>query len=331
MKRLSEFTFAILCYNHSDYIVIHLESIKYQILTYGKGIKCNLIITDDHSRDDSVKKIERWLLLNQEIFNSILILKNPINRGTCYCTKVILKNLNTQYFKLTAGDDFYSSSNIFDFVNKEPHFDLLSGLPLRMKNEKIYLSKFEIICYLASEHIYKTSSLIKRLSNVSIINAPNLFYAGPLVKKTEVQSILDDFDVTEDLPLQIAIAENKPKAKLISKKTPIVIYRRTDQSTYLVVNDRFTKDQIKAFDLLLEIQRKQKNYLLYLLLIIRKFLFSRKNRFLKIFVNPTYYIFLLKSIFYFPKIILDLNGINNSILKEQAHFNELKKLIKGFD
>lgn len=330
MKKLSEFTFAVLCYNHSDYILTHLESIKYQISNHGEGRKCNLIITDDNSKDDSLSKIEKWISFNQEIFNSIQIFKNETNYGTCYCTKTILENLNSKYFKLTAGDDFYTSNNIFKFIETEPEFDLLSGLPLRLQDEKIYISKFEIINYLISDQIYKRTLLIDRLSNISIINAPNLFYSVQLAKNFKINSILNNFDVTEDLPLQISIARHEPLAKLISKHTPIVIYRRTNQSTYLVANERFNKDQIMAFNLLLQIQKEKRNNLLYALLLIRKLLFKINNRFLKIFANPAYYIYVLKSIFYLPTIFRALSKLEYSISDQQTHFDKLKEAIKHY-
>ena len=44
---IKEFTFCVLAYNHSQFILDHLESIKFQVLNYGKNIECSLIINDE--------------------------------------------------------------------------------------------------------------------------------------------------------------------------------------------------------------------------------------------------------------------------------------------
>ena len=42
MKITEKFTFCVLAYNHSQFIVEHLESIKLQVLNYGKNIDCSI-------------------------------------------------------------------------------------------------------------------------------------------------------------------------------------------------------------------------------------------------------------------------------------------------
>ena len=44
---MKSFAFLVLAYNHELFIIDHLESIKFQILTYGKGLEIDLIINDD--------------------------------------------------------------------------------------------------------------------------------------------------------------------------------------------------------------------------------------------------------------------------------------------
>ena len=276
MSKVKDFTFCVLSYNHSKYILTHLESIKYQVITFGEGINCHLIITEDSSTDNTLSLIKDWISRNQSIFISINLIVNSVNQGTCNCTKRILQSLKTNSFKLTAGDDYYSKNNIFEFFSSFSDFDLLSGLPLRMTNEKVYYSFFEVINYLLSNYIYNKNTLIDRLSNVSIINAPNLFYSGDIVKKPEVYEILESFDVVEDLPLQISIAQHKKNSKLISTLIPLVIYRRTTNSTYIIENKRFNDDQINAFNLLININSRLRNYFNVFIVKLRKKTFLQK-------------------------------------------------------
>lgn len=322
MSKVKDFTFCVLSYNHSKYILTHLESIKYQVIAFGEGINCHLIITEDHSSDNTLLLIKNWLDRNQHIFISVNLVKNPVNQGTCYCTIKILESLKTNYFKLTAGDDYYSKNNIFQFVSNEPEFDILSGLPIRLNNERIYYSFFEIFNYLLSNYIYSRNTLLDRLSNVSIINAPNLFYSRHLVKKPEVYEILNSFDVVEDLPLQISIAENNKTSNLTSTLIPVVIYRRTPSSTYIAESKRFNNDQINAFNLLLDINSRQGNSFNVFIVKLRKKFFLQKKKSRKS-LNLVYLIYFLRGLYYIPRVIWDYKRIKFDLKEEEVHYQNL--------
>ena len=81
MKK-SEFVFGVMTYNQESIICETLESIKYQIETYGKDIDCTIIITDDCSKDKTVKVIENWLKNNGELFCNIIKKYNKENKKT---------------------------------------------------------------------------------------------------------------------------------------------------------------------------------------------------------------------------------------------------------
>ena len=58
------FTFISITYNHEKYIIEHLESIKYQILQYGKNEKVCFILSDDCSTDNTLLITQQWLKIN---------------------------------------------------------------------------------------------------------------------------------------------------------------------------------------------------------------------------------------------------------------------------
>ncbi len=76
------FAFLVVTYNHQDYILEHLESIKYLVQTHGTTWDVDLIVNDDASHDNTRTLVDRWLLENRTIFRNVKILYNSKNLGT---------------------------------------------------------------------------------------------------------------------------------------------------------------------------------------------------------------------------------------------------------
>lgn len=323
-NKVNNFTFCVLTYNHSDYIIEHLESIKYQVKKYGRGVDCSLIINDDASKDDTVIKIEGWLVKNSKLFKSVKKIVNNANVGTCQSVINIVKALDTDFCKITAGDDVYTFNNIFDFISKDTNYSLTSGIPLRVVDGVVKVSFFEVFNYFASDQIYKNEPLLKRLANLSIVNAPNLFYSVKYLRNKRVLEFLKRFDVVEDLPLQVAIAEADSQSKLVSTKVPIVFYRRTPGSAYLVASKRFNNDQVKMFEYLIDLHSKRGQNFQVFLLKNRKYLFISKQNPLKALLNFSKYIYLFKLVYHLPSIIREYRNFKLNLKDYQAYFEEVR-------
>ena len=110
------FSFIVLTFNHEDYIIEHLESIKYQVQRFGEAFDVSIIINDDCSSDKTKELVEKWLSVNHDLFFQISKLFNEENLGTCKSLCNAIDKLDSQYCKMTAGDDVYSSENIFELV-----------------------------------------------------------------------------------------------------------------------------------------------------------------------------------------------------------------------
>lgn len=65
---MKEFTFFTLSFNQEKYIIQHLESIKYQIETYGAEYLIHYIICDDSSSDKTIYYAKKWLERNKRLF-----------------------------------------------------------------------------------------------------------------------------------------------------------------------------------------------------------------------------------------------------------------------
>lgn len=131
-----QYTFGVITYNQEKFITETLESIKYQIETFGKDenncpIEIYLYISDDFSQDRTVFIINEWTNKNSYLFKEIKILKSTENHGTVYSYIRLLNLINTEYFKILAGDDLFSCDDVFEGVkNNSSYYDAVAYNPL---------------------------------------------------------------------------------------------------------------------------------------------------------------------------------------------------------
>jgi hypothetical protein len=290
---LNSFSFLVLAYNHEKYIIEHLESIKYQVLTYGSSISVDLLVNDDCSKDQTILLIDSWLLVNSFLFRDIKKIYNKKNRGTAKSVVSLINHINTDSFKLTAGDDLYSFENVFLASNFSNEYAFHTGFPIYFKDSTPYFNPKSTYLHLATEYVYSEGNLYDRFQRFNYHNAPNLFYNLEYIKNEQVLTYLDKFDVTEDWPLQIAISRINPGLKFKYSFKTFVYYRRTSGSTFLTVNNRFVKDKLEIFnDLILHSDRK----IVKFFLMIRAFCFrNNKWPFINLFNLELWYFFFYSS------------------------------------
>ena len=301
MQENNVFIFMVLVYNHEKYVIEHLESIKYLVEKYGKDYQVDLYINDDASKDCSKNLIERWLLVNSGIFRDVKIFLNTRNIGTCksICKMLSAAPNDVAAIKLTGGDDIYSFENIFEVCAENNGYSFLSGIPLHFSGSDLYLDKAEYFGLIASQVIYKNKYLLERFKFLSINNAPNLFYNAKSLTSDITLSFLSEFDVVEDWPIQIAIAEQVFNQPYVVKNKVYVYYRRTQGSAYIVANSRFINDKVKVYDYL---ESCSSSFFEKLLIRNRRFLFVLNNSKLNKLLNISFYIFLIKSLLNFKGI-----------------------------
>ena len=113
---MKEFTFGVLAYNVEPYIIECLESIKYQVVSFGDNYSCNLLIAEDCSTDRTLELIEYWVQNNKDLFFDVEIIKNVRNKGLVQNIIGLNKKINTINFKVIDGDDIFYKNNIFDLL-----------------------------------------------------------------------------------------------------------------------------------------------------------------------------------------------------------------------
>lgn len=318
MTVVNNFTFVVLTYNHFNYILEHLESIKYLIENYADGIAVEIIVADDASRDDTVALTKSWFDKNSYLFRKITVLSDGINRGTCKNLTRALENLATDYCKITAGDDVYSYENLFFEAEKIYGNHILSGLPLNLINGTIVDTQFDLFNLFATNIIYKNSSYLTRLQRINFFNSPSIFYAVSALLNKDITNFVNQYSVTEDYPLQIKMAELYKPLKFVQVEKIFVYYRRTGNSTYLVKNTEFNKDKIAIFIYLIKSTQR-----IFDKLILRNRLFCYKlgNRYLKRGLNISFYLYglnVLKNIF---SILDKMKKFDTRLDKHQSHYN----------
>ena len=323
--RKNHFVFVTLTFNHEKYIIEHLESIKYQVENYGQKFSTKIVITDDCSSDKTMSLVKRWCNSNEKLFDEIILIENSINIGTCENFLNTWKEIDSEYFKITAGDDVYSFENIFELSKAISNYDIVSYMPLYLNDGLIEYNSFTVNGTITSNIIYKRFS--KRIRSINVINAPSLFYTSKILTENSIIEFVKSFKLTEDLPLQLKMAEVYSPLRFIQKNNILIYYRRTNNSTYLIKNKTFTEDKIKIFNYLID---TEKNWFNKLLLQNRIFCFNLKSRYLKIILNLNYYIyglFFLGNIF---KINREVKNIQVDIKKHKMYYDLIQITAKDF-
>jgi glycosyltransferase involved in cell wall biosynthesis len=323
----SKFTFAILTFNHEAYIIEHLESIRFLIENFGSAYEFNLIVADDGSRDQTVTLASRWLSIHDKLFTDIKILADGTNKGTCLNYTRIWPLIEGERFKITAGDDVYACTNIFEEVEQLKHHDFFSGLPLLLIDGKILESKSTIFHILATEVIYQGKKFFERLKGVSSINTPSLFYNKKFLKDKELSSFINSHSVTEDFPMMVKIANSYQDISFTQSKKVYIYYRRTSGSTYLIRGSDFDLDKLKVFSYMLSCE---KTWLGKYLLRNRIYCYKIDNSSLKKLLNISYYTYLFKIA---ANLLPLLKTYSTSVPEpepHQEHYNLIVRRAKMF-
>jgi glycosyltransferase involved in cell wall biosynthesis len=315
------FAFLVLAYNHQDYILEHLESIKYLVQTYAQDIDVDLIVNDDCSKDQTRNLVDAWLQLNANLFRHLKKIYNPKNLGTCASVNNMLDHMVAERCKLTAGDDVYSFENIFELTQHEGNVAMVSGRALHLLGDDLGMDHMANRITTATQVIYQNDSLLHRFKHLSYSNAPNLFYATKCVMHPDVRAYLRRFDVVEDWPLQVAIAEHFPKYQYQLIDEVLVYYRRTMGSAYIVANQRFVQDKIQVYE---DLIFSESSWFERLRIQSRLYCFKRNNKYINKLMNIDFLIFAVLCLFHLRKIIK--SKIDKSvILKHGAHLERIRK------
>ena len=246
-----QFSFGILTYNQEKLVIETLESIKYQILNYGKGIDIFLYVSDDCSRDNTVKNIKKWITFNSELFNNYEIITANENNGTVKSYRAVIDKIKTEKFKIIAGDDVFSCSNIFEILeNKEK---IVCYLPLALYGNKLKLYSNYLNNYLVYENMNRNHDFdCAKVMLGSYVNTPSIFIDRSLIND-DVLNFISKFKLMEDDPLLFDILKINQDLTINFDLKIQTLYRMSANSVSNspTVNQNFYNDLIRLKTLFL--------------------------------------------------------------------------------
>lgn len=317
-----KFVFAVFTYNHAKYILEHLESIKFIINNYGDGYEFKLVLGDDGSKDNTVQLVRFWLSLNEKLFSEVIIQADGKNRGTCANYTNLWKHIDSDLFKVTAGDDVYSNFNILAVAEKLKQRDFVSGIPLILEEGRLKRSRSLIFHLMAADIIYRSQSLLHRMKRICVVNTPSLFYHLKFLKDQDLYEFIRKFRVTEDFPMMVRIAETYPIVKFEQTTDVYIYYRRTSGSTYIIRGSDFANDKVDVFNHLSDLMDSVFDKIL---VKNRLFCFLNGSLLVRRLLNISYYIYVLKVLKSFIPIAKNYVAVD---IDEQSHILHYE-FIKG--
>lgn len=234
----------VVTYNSSETIIETLESIKDQSYE-----NIELIITDDCSKDNTIKLCEKWILKNRRRFYNVQLITSKENTGvSANCNR---GNLSTkgEWIKEIAGDDVLLPNCIEEnikFINNNKNINIVFSKCIRFKSynkkrilgEEIPLEKGKQI--LNSD----AQTQLAYLCDHNFLPAASFFIRAAYFKSSPYD---EKYRNLEDYPYWFKCT--KKGEKLYYFDVPTVLYRECEslsQSKKTFVNKRLLLD-LKLF------------------------------------------------------------------------------------
>lgn len=227
LSRSALVSVGVIAYNSSTTVIRTLDSIAAQ--TYSN---LELIISDDHSTDDTVKICRQWVSLNKDRFSNIRIIERERNGGVSKNLNTVISAANGIWIKTIAADDILLPNCITDnitFITKE-----ISANVVFSKARVVYESDGSIIntdtflpeescktCFdKTAEEQYNTLLLYNFAPAISAFWRSSFAVSHPFSNK---------YPFCEDLPQWLNLTALGEKLYYFDTET--VLYRRGDSLT----------------------------------------------------------------------------------------------------
>lgn len=293
---MKDFTFVMITYNQEQYVVEHLESIKYQIEHFGQNIKINFILADDASNDKTAYKVKKWIESNQNLFFSVKFIIAVENRGIVSNVISALKNIKTEYYKILAGDDIYFRNNVFELCSLKK--DVVFTPLIRFNDENILKNDAkwfhkELLLF-QSKHCNVQKIILDSLGYSMNLESPGMFIKKSIINSS-VYNFLIQFRYIDDVPFIYSLLKENTLDVFISDK-PYILYRIQSGISTNKKHNKYAEfvNEHKLLNNMIFVKRKNNKYLNYFKYKykLKEFLYkynilNRYNKTIQSFINNT--------------------------------------------
>jgi glycosyltransferase involved in cell wall biosynthesis len=216
------FTFAVITFNHEKYILEHLESIKYQIMIFGRDNVFKLVVSDDCSTDRTIPLVKKWAETNSNLFREVIISVSSENQGIVKNYLRAVNNVGKDNFKLLAGDDLYYKNDVTKVI--EDHDMVLTPV---IRFDAGIISDIDDRTMLLMQSLDR--HFIEKLQSFqNILYAPGVFIKREIAQDKDLIAFVSQFKWIEDIPKWHYLFNYKKDLKVSLKRQPFVLYRVTD-------------------------------------------------------------------------------------------------------
>lgn len=324
-----DFSFGVLTYNSEKFIIDTLESIKFQVVTYGAKKECELIISDDGSRDNTVSVIEKWLRINECFFSNSMLLTSESNKGTVVNYHKVFNKIAAKKFHIIGGDDLFSRNNIFEFADKLNDYDIITSFPICLDDntQQLFIDyrRLQRHIYHLNHKPYTSLQLVDLELFGSFLHTPSTLFRRSLYSD-DVSDFVKEFVLYEDDPKWLKLLS--ATSNIYYSYVPIIIYRYHGKSVCHASSDEFDKDRYK---LNAAGRKMTHSFWMYLYLILtEKILRKKRGEILIYSIRGLQYIKcrLLNRYRGHTKQIFDF--INEDMAEENKYFDYIKNKVANY-
>ena len=222
----------VISYNSEKTIIETLESVKSQ--TYPK---IELIVSDDCSKDNTVKIVKEWIEINKERFFNVKLLESQANQGAVKNCNRGIYAAQGKYVQTVAGDDRLVKEAVeekYQFVKEHKLPLVLCKVKLFGKNNvKVHVMRQNLE---KAYHVFalnKEERLHKNLLNNYIWGTMCNFFEREFFEK--IKGYDTRYFILEDWPFALKLLESDIPLFMLNKE--LYEYRITSTSISNATNN----------------------------------------------------------------------------------------------
>ncbi len=232
----------VVTYNSSKTVLETLESIKSQTHE-----KIELIVTDDHSKDDTIEVCQKWIDENRNRFVNAKLITSDINTGVACNANRGFANSHGEWIKCIAGDDMLLPNCIemfLEYARMHTNCRVIEGKSKCFGSDVNIVKKNQEF----QDGLSKYFNISQKKMYRNALRA--VFLAGPpLIIKKELIDEIGGFDTRypccEEFPFQVNVLK---RTHLYYLDEYVVLYRVEHGSLSRNGSTRYKDDVFRYFD-----------------------------------------------------------------------------------